>query len=184
MPLNASPTDPRRPGGVRRWLPPLLAAAVVVTLAVALLKPSKGVESALLGQPAPDFTLVTLDGQPFRLQDHLGQPMVVNFWASWCVPCREEAPMLAEFAREARNLTMVGVVFQDQPDAARAFTREFAVPYPSVIDRQSRVAIDYGVAGIPETFFIDASGVIREKHSGPFTRDNLWNSARRIGVQF
>lgn len=92
--------------------------------------------------------------------------------------------MLAEFAREARNLTMVGVVFQDQPDAARAFVREFAVPYPSVIDRQSRVAIDYGVAGIPETFFIDASGVIREKHSGPFTRDNLWNSARRIGVRF
>ncbi|MEW6420620.1 MULTISPECIES: TlpA family protein disulfide reductase [Deinococcus] len=169
---------------MRRWLPPVLAALVVTVLAVALLRPSKGIESPLVGKPAPDFTLVTLDGQAFRLRDHLGGPVIVNFWASWCIPCREEAPMLGEFARDARNLTMVGVVFQDQPDAARAFVREFAVPYPGVIDRQSRTAIDYGVGGIPETFFIDANGVIQEKHNGPFTREALWASARRIGVQF
>lgn len=184
MPPSASPTESRGKRQVRRWLPPVLAAVVVAVLAVALLRPSRTPQSPLVGKPAPDFTLVTLDGQPFQLQDHLGQPLVVNFWASWCVPCREEAPMLGEFARDAQNLTMVGVVFQDQPDAARAFVREFAEPYPSVVDRQSRVAIDYGVAGIPETFFIDASGVIREKHSGPFTREDLWNSARRIGVRF
>ncbi|MGI8746725.1 MAG: TlpA family protein disulfide reductase [Deinococcus sp.] len=162
----------------------MLAAIIVALLAVALLRPSTGVKSPLVGKSAPDFTLVTLDGQPFRLRDPLGQPVIVNFCASWCVPCRQEAPLLGEVARGAQNRAMVGVVFQDQPDAARAFMREFAVPYPSVMDRESRVAIDYGVAGIPETRFIDAEGIIREKHSGPFTRDELWKSARRIGVEF
>ncbi|GAA5512325.1 thiol:disulfide interchange protein CycY [Deinococcus carri] len=162
----------------------MLAAVVVAVLAVALLQPNKGPASPLVGKPAPDFTLITLDGKPFRLRDHLGEPVVVNFWASWCIPCREEAPLLGEFARDARNLTMVGVVFQDQPEAARAFVREFAVPYPSVLDPQSRVAIDYGVAGIPETFFIDTNGVVQEKHNGPFTPEALRASARRIGVRF
>ncbi|QBY07497.1 redoxin domain-containing protein (plasmid) [Deinococcus metallilatus] len=167
-----------------RWLPPVLAALLVAVLAAALLRPSGAPPSPLIGKSAPDFTLTTLDGQTFRLRDHLGGPVIVNFWASWCIPCREEAPLLGEFARAARNLTLVGVTFQDQPDAAQGFVREFAVPYPSVVDRQSRAAIDYGVAGIPETYFIDAGGVVREKHTGPFTREALWESARRIGVRF
>ena len=108
----------------------------------------------------------------------------MNFWASWCVPCRQEAPLLGEFAREATNLTMVGVVFSDRPGPACAFIKEFAVPYVNVLDPQSRVAIDYGVGGIPETFFIDAKGVIRGKHSGPLSHDALWASARSIGVRF
>lgn len=108
----------------------------------------------------------------------------MNFWASWCIPCREEAPLLTQLATSARNLTLVGVVFQDQSEAARAFVREFDVPFPSVIDPQSRVAINYGVGGIPETVFIDAQGVVREKHSGPFAWEDFWASARRIGVQF
>lgn len=157
---------------------------MVVALSVALLRPSHTPASPLVGKAAPDVALTTLAGQPFRLRDHRGGPVVVNFWASWCIPCREEAPLLVDFARSARNLTLVGVVFQDQPEAARAFEREFAVPYPSVIDTELRIAVDYGVAGIPETFFIDGRGVVQEKLSGPLTREVLWASARRIGVQF
>lgn len=184
MPPSDSPTKPRPTGGLRRWLPPVVAAVVVVALSVALLRPSHTPASPLVGKPAPDFALLTLAGRPFRLRDHHGGPVVVNFWASWCVPCREEAPLLVDFARAARNLTMVGVVFQDQPAAARAFEQEFAVPYPSVVDVELRTAINYGVAGIPETFFIDAEGVVQEKRTGPLTRETLWASARRIGVQF
>lgn len=153
-------------------------------LAVALLRGGEETPAPLIGQPAPDFTLVTLDGQRFRLRDHLGQPILVNFWASWCVPCREEAPLLGELAKSARNLTLVGVVFQDQPNAARNFVKEFKLPFPSVLDPRLSAAIDYGVSGVPESFLIDARGIVREKRSGAFTREALLESVRRLGVRF
>jgi len=155
-----------------------------VFFGLALLRGNGEPTSPLVGKPAPTFKLVTLDGKAFELKHDLGRPMILNFWASWCVPCRQEAPLLGEFAHAAINLTMVGGLFSDRPDPARAFVKEFAVPYVNLLDPQSRVAIDYGVSGIPETFFIDAQGVVREKHSGPFTHDALWASARSIGVRF
>lgn len=167
-----------------RWLAPGIALILVSAIGTALLRGNGEPNSPLVGKPAPAFSLVTLDGQPFELRRYRGHPVILNFWASWCVPCRQEAPLLGEFAREATNLTMVGVVFSDRPDPARAFVKEFAVPYVNVLDPQSRVAIDYGVSGIPETFFTDALGVVRVKHSGPFTHDALWASARAIGVRF
>ena len=170
--------------GRTRWLAPGVALILVAAFATALLRSNGKPNSPLVGKPAPAFRLVTLEGQPFELKQYLGHPVILNFWASWCVPCRQEAPLLSEFAREATNLTMVGVVFSDRPGPARAFIKEFAVPYVNVPDPQSRVAIDYGVSGIPETFFIDAQGVVREKRSGPLTHDALWASARSIGVRF
>ena len=167
-----------------RWLAPGIALTVVAACGIALLRGSGEPNSPLVGKPAPAFRLVSLEGQPFELKHFLGHPVILNFWASWCVPCRQEAPLLSEFAREATNLTMVGEVFSDRPDPARAFIKEFAVPYINILDPQSRMAIDYGVSSIPETFFIDAQGVVREKHSGPLTHDALWASARSIGVQF
>ncbi len=169
-------------GSWRRWLPVLVASLLVAAFGTALLRGNGEPKSPLVGKPAPAFSLVTLDGRPFDLKNYLGRPVILKFWASWCVPCRQEAPLLGEFAREATNLTMVGVVFSDRPDPARAFVKEFAAPYMNVLDPQSSVAIDYGVSGIPETFFIDAQGIIQQKHSGPFTRDALWASARSIGV--
>lgn len=168
----------------KRWLPPVLAASVVAALAAALLRPNSGPSSPLIGKPVPAFTLVTLSGQSLSLGGQGGGPAVINFWASWCVPCREEAPLLREFAQKARNVRVVGVIFQDQPEAARAFEQEFAIPYPSVLDPQSRTAIDFGVAGVPETFFIDAQGIVQAKQSGPLTRDSLRLNARKIGAQF
>lgn len=168
----------------KQWLPPVLAAGVVAALAAALLKPNARPGSPLIGQPVPAFTLVTLSGQALSLGGQADKPAVINFWASWCVPCREEAPLLREFAQQARNVRVIGVVFQDRADAARAFEQEFAVPYPSVLDPQSRTAINFGVAGIPETFFVDAQGVVQAKHSGPLNRDSLRLNARKIGVSF
>ena len=178
-------TEPHvRTAGRTRWLGPGIALILVAAFGTALLRGNGEPNSPLVGKPAPAFSLVSLEGQPFELKHFLGHPVILNFWASWCVPCRQEAPLLGEFAREATNLTMVGVVFSDRPDPARAFVKEFAVPYVNVLDPQSRVAIDYGVSGIPETFFTDALGVVRVKHSGPFTHDALWASARAIGVRF
>jgi cytochrome c biogenesis protein CcmG/thiol:disulfide interchange protein DsbE len=167
-----------------RWLAPGAGLILVAALGTALLRGNGEPNSPLIGKPAPAFSLLTLDGSRFELRQHLGRPVILNFWASWCVPCRQEAPLLAEFAREPTNLTMVGVIFSDRPDPARAFVKEFAVPYVNLLDPQSRVAIDYGVSGIPETFFIDAQGVVQEKRSGPLTHDALRTSARSIGVRF
>lgn len=187
MPPNASPTEPQRTGGLRRWLPPVLAAVVVAMLAVALLRPSTGAESPLVGKSAPDFTLVTLDGQPFRLRAHLGQPVIVNFWASWCVPCRDEAPLLRDLAgrQTATGLAVVGVVFSDKNlGAVRQFVQDYALAYPSLLDPDLRTAINYGVSGVPETFFIDKGGVVRGYDQGGLTRERLAAGLDKIGVEF
>lgn len=110
--------------------------------------------------------------------------MVINFWASWCIPCREEAPLLRELAQKTRNVRVVGVVFQDQVGTAQAFEQEFAIPYASVLDPQSQTAINFGVAGVPETFFVDAQGVVQAKQSGQLSRDSLRANVRKIGVSF
>lgn len=165
-------------------MPPLLAAGVVAALATALLRPSAGPGSPLIGQAVPAFTLLTLSGQPLSVGGAGGRPVVINFWASWCVPCREEAPLLRELAQEARNIRVVGVVFQDRVETARAFEQQFAIPYPSVLDPQSQTAINFGVAGVPETFFVDAQGVVQAKQSGQLTRDSLSANLRKIGVSF
>lgn len=165
-------------------MPPLLAAAVVAALATALLRPSPGPGSPLIGKPVPAFTLLTLSGRSLSVSGQGGRPVVINFWASWCIPCREEAPLLRELAQKTRNVRVVGVVFQDQVGTAQAFEQEFAIPYASVLDPQSQTAINFGVAGVPETFFVDAQGVVQAKQSGQLSRDSLRANVRKIGVSF
>ncbi|MCZ7531278.1 MAG: redoxin domain-containing protein [Acidimicrobiia bacterium] len=125
------------------------------------------VDSPLLGRPAPTFDLETLEGGRIRSADLAGEPFVVNFWASWCIPCREEAPALRAFAeRWAGSIEVVGVVWNDSVDAAREFRDEFGLTYPQALDPGGRTALDYGVAGIPETFVVDADGIVRAKLIG------------------
>ena len=159
------------------WLVVAVGLAVMVEWAVtarigtpaAASGPGPGVN-----RPAAAFDLQTLDGQRVALRDFAGRPLVVNFWASWCPPCREEAPLLVELARRAPNgLALVGVLYQDSPDAARKFAAEFSVTYPTLLDPDGRTAIDYGLTGIPETFFIDRSGVIRGHQVGALTQADL-----------
>ena len=171
---------------LKRWIPPILAALLVVVLAAALLRGSGDATAPLVGRAAPDFTLRTLEGGTVRLADLRGRPVVINFWASWCVPCREEAPLLSELARQqsADGLAVLGVVFQDDTDKARAFRDEYALAFPSLIDENSRTAIDYGVGAVPETFFIDRDGVVKRHVRSTVTREMLARELDTIGVAF
>jgi cytochrome c biogenesis protein CcmG/thiol:disulfide interchange protein DsbE len=114
--------------------------------------------------PAPQFTLNTLDGRPVALEDMKGKPTLINFWASWCPPCREEFPLLKERLDELGpkdGLVMLGVLYKDQPELAQAFLDDFGAAWPTIDDPEGRIAKDYRVVAPPQTYFIDAEGVLR-----------------------
>jgi cytochrome c biogenesis protein CcmG/thiol:disulfide interchange protein DsbE len=121
--------------------------------------------SAKIGERAPDFSLPTLDGGTVRLSDYLGTAVVVNFWASWCTPCRQEFPLLRDtVAAKHGSFALVGVNTQDFVESdGRAFAREQKATWPNGFDENQSVRRGYGVTGLPETFFIDAKGVIRSR---------------------
>ncbi|MFC4427466.1 TlpA family protein disulfide reductase [Deinococcus navajonensis] len=185
-----APTPPgaTTPTVWKRLLPPLLAAGLVAILGTALLRPAHNATTGgpLIGKTAPDFKLQSLDGAALRLSALHGRPVVVNFWASWCGPCREEAPLLRELSTKqagGQGLAVVGVLFQEpREEAARNFIQDYALAYPHLRDPNSRTAIDYGVAGIPETFFIDAQGVVQHVDRGGLDRARLNAGLDKIGV--
>jgi len=125
---------------------------------------------------APDFTLPLLDGGTFRLSDHRGRVALVDFWASWCVPCRREAPDLARLwteEYEGTEVVFVGIAIWDSEEAVRAYREEFGLRFPIGMDDTGRIAIDYGVTGIPEKYLIDAEGRVALKYIGPTQPDTL-----------
>ena len=124
---------------------------------------------------APDFTLAMPDGGEIRLSELRGQVTLLDFWASWCRPCRDEAPALAQAYAEyqERGVEFVGVNLWDDPADARRFLQEQGHQYPNGIDADGKIAISYGVRGIPEKFFINRRGQIVRKFSGPMTLELL-----------
>lgn len=126
------------------------------------------VRSALLGKPAPTFRLPLLGGGEVASADYAGEILVVNFWASWCVPCREEAPELQSFAERwsGRGVNLLGIVFSDTEGEASVFREEFGLSYPQAMDPGGRSLLDFGVFGVPETFVIDRDGTVMAKLIG------------------
>ena len=157
-----------------RWLIPVAVLPVLALLAYGFKVSPRDIPSPLVGRPAPAFALATLDGSPLSLEGHRGKVVVVNFWASWCYPaCYEEAPVLERNWRgyRARGVVVVGVDIQDKREAAEKFVADFGLTFPVAQDLKGTVSVDYGVYGVPETFFVDRKGQIRVKHVGAVTDD-------------
>ncbi len=155
----------------RFFLPLAGFAGLALLLGVGLgLKPRE-VPSPFIGKPAPAFSLPQLHQPQQQLApgDMQGQVWLLNVWASWCAPCREEHPLLVTAARE-RQVPIVGLNYKDDPRNAQEWLRKLGDPYVGIgVDASGRVGIDYGVYGVPETFVIDKAGVVRFKHIGPMT---------------
>ncbi len=150
------------------WIAGGLAAGMLLaSLAWGLLHAAQQQPISLIGSQVPDLTIQSLDGDLVSLREFQGTPLVINFWASWCVPCRQEAPVLAAAAqRMAGKAQFVGVDIQDTDSAARAYEAEIKSPYPvgPAIRGSYR---DFGVTAPPETFFVDRHGTVQSKVIGP-----------------
>ena len=163
---------------------PLIAFIAVAALFYSVLKPDLNpdlIPSALIGKPAPDFDLPPLDGltsdnQPvpgLKKADLLGHVTLVNVFASWCGPCREEHPALLELAKDKR-FRLVAINYKDRPENARHFLEELGNPFAAIgVDARGRTGIDWGVYGVPETFVVGPDGIIRYKLVGVVSEESF-----------
>ena len=138
----------------------------------------------LKGQPAPEFSLKRIDtGEPVTLAQLKGKPLVINFWASWCGPCQDEDPVLRwGYRTYGEDVHFLGLLFEDTEDNARKALARSNPGYPQLVDPLSRTAVDYGVTGVPETYFVDAQGVIRSKFVGPIDPRSLTERIRELST--
>lgn len=154
---------------LRYLIPLLIFAALLALMLKGLGQDPKEVPSPLVGKPAPAFTAQQLHvpGKQFSASDLKGNVWMLNVWASWCFSCRAEHELVTRMARE-HGITVVGLNYKDEPADAKAWLRQFGNPYvTSVMDQAGDIGIEYGVYGVPESFIIDKSGVIRRKVIGP-----------------
>lgn len=168
-----------------RWL---LIPAIVLPLGWLLLtgfgRDPREIATPLVGRVAPAWSYTTLDGETVSSADLAGRPYVLNFWASWCIPgCVDEHPVLADAAeRLGDRVAFVGVLYQDSPADAEAFLARYGdAGYPHLVDAAA-LAVDYGVTGPPETWFVDADGVVRARQWGPLTEATMRERLATIGV--
>lgn len=154
-----------------RFFPLLAFLFVAISLGLGLTLKPREIPSPFIGKALPLFSLAKLDspGERFSPSDLAGRPWLLNVWASWCVACKQEHPVLMQ-AVQQYGLTVVGLDYKDQRPQALAFLEQRGNPYfLSVMDSNGSAGIDIGVTGVPETFLIDASGIVRFKHIGPLT---------------
>ena len=156
-------------------LPAMLFAVLLVVFSIGLTHDPHLLPSALIDRPAPDFALPGLyeSGEGLSRADLGGQVTLVNFFASWCAPCREEHAQLMALARRS-DITLEGVAYKDKPEDARRFLDGLGNPYRRIgVDRKGATAIDFGVYGVPETYVVDSGGHIRYRQVGPLTVEDV-----------
>ena len=182
-PFSGPDGRPRR----RRWI---LGGVVLMSvsgisalLAFGLSRDPSVIRSPLLGRPAPDFALRTLhSGKKIQLSEFRGRVVVINFWASWCAACREEHPaLIAAWDRyRDQGVVMLGIDYQDRVSDALAFVREMGGDWPILEDPGGKVALSYGVYGVPETFFIDRRGIVQYKRIGASSYELLTDQIQQL----
>lgn len=159
----------------KAYIPLGIFAVLLVFLAIGLTRDPREIPSPLIGKPAPTFSTQVLGkpGQTFSNKDMLGQVWLLNVWASWCVACRVEHPLLVEFVK-TNPLPIIGLDYKDKEADGIQWLARFGDPYAhAIVDADGRIGIDFGVYGVPESFLIDKQGIIRYKQIGPFTEEAL-----------
>ena len=159
------------------FLLPLLLFMLLVSYFAVSLRPGHDIHelpSAMIAKPAPDFDLAGLgDSKPLALAALKGHPVVINFFASWCVPCRIEHPLLMRLAQQD-HLPLYGIAYKDKPDDSNRLLATYGDPYRQIgVDRTGGVGLDFGVYGVPETYVIDRAGIIRKRFVGPLTAESV-----------
>lgn len=168
---------------MKRFLIPLSVVPLLLILAYGFTRDPRAIPSPLVGRPAPPFRLTSFAGEPVDGTALRDRVVVVNFWASWCYPaCYEEAPLLeaAWQTYKDRGVVFLGVDIQDREEPAREFLRRFKFTFPNAPDPTGKVSIDFGVYGVPETFFIGKGGQIRYKHVGALTPEVMKEWIERL----
>lgn len=149
---------------------PLLVLPVAWILFQGLGRDPAAIPSPLIGRPAPAFSAASMEGEVIDLEAYRGRPVIVNFWASWCFECIAEHAVLLRAQQQYDELVILGVLYQDTVRDARSFLARYGDGgWPNLLDPDSRISIEYGVTGVPESFFIDRSGLVRYKQYGAVT---------------
>ncbi|MCS7050536.1 MAG: TlpA family protein disulfide reductase [Thermomicrobium sp.] len=142
-------------------------------------------QALTVGSPAPNFRLPRLDGGEIQLSDLRGRPVLVNFWASWCAPCRAEMPALQRVAQEFEpaGLVVIGINQLEDAQTVRRFVDEFGVSFAIALDADGTVSRDWRVYGIPQTYLLDADGTIRKAWVGPVTAESVTRALQELGLR-
>lgn len=151
----------------------VIAVVIAAVAVIGLVAYSQARDDGGDGSDTPPLTGTTLDGQAFDLAGTKGQPTVINFFASWCPPCNEEAPDLVAFSEAHPEIAVVGVAVNDEQSKTEEFVAKYGVTYPVVFDAEGGSGADWGVTGIPTTFFLDADGAVTDTIVGAATRDQF-----------
>jgi cytochrome c biogenesis protein CcmG, thiol:disulfide interchange protein DsbE len=172
---------PLRETRLVRFLVRVLVVVGIVAIVVFVLGPKPTPTGVRVGEQAPPLVGTSLDGRPISLADLRGRPVLVNFWASWCVPCQDEFPLFKEAAARHPGLRVLGVVFQDSASSALAFAVAKGADWPSMTDPDGSLAKSYQVVAPPQSYFIDPNGVVRSRQIGQLTSDDFERQVTAIG---
>ena len=164
---------------------PVCIVSIALTILVAACAPAaSGAPASTPPQPAPDFRLKTLDGGELALSDYRGRPVLINFWASWCGPCRAEMPEIIAAYNANRDIGLEVLAIDNTPldviDDVRAFVAEFQLPFPVLLDEENEAVKAYSIIGLPTSVFIDGDGLIRATNIGPMTAEVLEEHLQKI----